>query len=100
MGNVTSFQNVDLDQLPSSEEVISFYRQDETIGYNLSRISETLRYKANIIRLVKDDHIPIADIKKGISQLVLSDARLAETRNMNDHLETEGLKAGSFHTGK
>lgn len=100
MGNVTSFQNVDLDKLPSSEEVISFYRQDETIGYNLSRISETLRYKANIIRLVKDDHIPIADIKKGISQLVLSDARLAETRNMNDHLETEGLKAGSFHTGK
>lgn len=100
MGNVTSFQDIDLNLLPSSEEVINFYRQDETIGYNLSRIAETFRYKANIIRLIKDDGIPIPDIKKGISELVLSDTRLAETKNMNDYLEGKGVKAISLHAGK
>lgn len=89
MSHVSSFNNISLSALPSCEDIIGFYSQDETIGYNLRRIAETFRYKANIVKL-QAFGIPFRDIRKGISKLIDGNPDLLATMNMNRLIEEKG----------
>lgn len=88
MEHVSSFSDIDLDRLPAKSEIIDFYRQDESIGYNLERIAETFAYKANIVRLLKLG-IPLSVVRKGIVNLIMANPELAYTGRMNSLLETD-----------
>ena len=94
LSHVTSFNDIKFSALPSTDEIKDFYKQDETIGYNLNRIAETFRYKANIIKLLAAG-TTLQSIISGIVQLVESNPNLSETKNMNDFLEEKGPMAFS-----